>query len=395
MKKQIITKLREINNILADKQEQSNEDEGLLGGSAGDFLFLLIYAFLCAEDQIERNTTLFQKFLERLQNKVIAESSYTSGLLGIGWFLDYLQKLEVLDDSIGNLLKDIDNIALKNLSKNLENNQTDFLYGAVGDLFYLLERGLINEEILQEYIDNLVLLGVQNEESIFWIDTDFVAIDKEEKTVNMGLAHGMPSKIKLYNILTEKNINIGKNKPILEKSINFLFSKQNQTGYFTTFPNVAFLDKRSDYNSRLAWCYGDLSIAKVLLHTSQITEDEELKKKALDIAFATVKRKETDHTSIDDACICHGSSGIALIYHLLFNETNIKEFETATNYWINDTLNRAFHKDGLAGYRSYLRSDTPQWVNETGLLEGVAGIGLVLLTYLNPKTPDWYRCLLL
>ena len=51
--------------------------------------------------------------------------------------------------------------------------------------------------------------------------------------------------------------------------------------------------------------------------------------------------------------------------------------------------------DGLVGYKSY-QGDKKVWVKDHSLLEGLAGIGMVLLGFLEDDTEkmNWDRCFL-
>lgn len=63
-------------------------------------------------------------------------------------------------------------------------------------------------------------------------------------------------------------------------------------------------------------------------------------------------------------------------------------------YWIGRTLSMAKFEDGLAGYKTWQGAERG-FRNEYGLLEGIAGIRLVLLAYLSNEEPTWDECLLL
>ena len=63
-------------------------------------------------------------------------------------------------------------------------------------------------------------------------------------------------------------------------------------------------------------------------------------------------------------------------------------------YWIGRTLSMAKFEDGLAGYKTWQGAERG-FRNEYGLLEGIAGIRLVLLAYLSDEEPTWDECLLL
>ena len=70
------------------------------------------------------------------------------------------------------------------------------------------------------------------------------------------------------------------------------------------------------------------------------------------------------------------------------------ECKDAAAYWINQTLCMARFEDGLAGYKTW-QGDKRGFQNEYGLLEGIAGIGLALLSFLSDEDPTWDECLLL
>jgi hypothetical protein len=107
------------------------------------------------------------------------------------------------------------------------------------------------------------------------------------------------------------------------------------------------------------------------------------------------KRRGLQKNGVVDAGICHGTAGIAHIFNRFYRDTQLDSFKHATDYWIDQTLKMAKFKDGLAGYKSWQGHENG-WKNEYGLLEGIAGIGLVLHSYLHPEIePTWDSCLLL
>jgi len=85
-----------------------------------------------------------------------------------------------------------------------------------------------------------------------------------------------------------------------------------------------------------------------------------------------------------DAALCHGAVGVAQIFFRMHQETTIPELHDAYQYWNQVTLQFSYHKDGLAGYKSYKVEEG--WVNEYSVLEGIAEIGLSLLP---PVDADW------
>jgi lantibiotic modifying enzyme len=211
----------------------------------------------------------------------------------------------------------------------------------------------------------------------------------------LSLSHGLFSKIVLFSKCYKQNICPKLSKELLEDSIQFLLNCKNPIGSVSVFPS-RIIEKSKTNFSRLSWCYGDLGISIALWQAGEALQNKEIKREAIDICLQTTKRFTQEETGIEDLGFCHGTAGIAHIYNRMWRYTGIEEFKTAYDYWIQETLKMAKYKDGLAGYKSYKSEEFGGWKNDYGLLEGIAGIGLVLHSYLHPEEePHWDRCLLL
>ena len=91
-------------------------------------------------------------------------------------------------------------------------------------------------------------------------------------------------------------------------------------------------------DSRFAWCHGDLGIIYTLFEVSLELKDIELYNTCLELSKGLINRKTIEETKVIDSCVCHGSSGNAVIFYLLHNLTNEKSFIDIRNYWIEETL---------------------------------------------------------
>ena len=108
----------------------------------------------------------------------------------------------------------------------------------------------------------------------------------------------------------------------------------------------------------------------------------------------TLNRKDIQAEKVMDAGVCHGSSGISMIYERAFTLTRKKEFMDASEYWINVALHQSTHFDGVCGYKSYT-GVTRGYVNETGFLEGISGIGLVFISKLDTSLGNWKKAFII
>ena len=79
------------------------------------------------------------------------------------------------------------------------------------------------------------------------------------------------------------------------------------------------------------------------------------------------------------------------MYHL----TKLEELNIAASHWYNETLKFDNYKDGLAGFKAWRPDHEGGPKSEYGLLEGVSGIGLSLLSAVAETPLNWDECLLL
>lgn len=95
----------------------------------------------------------------------------------------------------------------------------------------------------------------------------------------------------------------------------------------------------------------------------------DLSMKYLDI---TMEQISNDKTALP--CYCSG------ITRMWWN-TRTPDFKDASDYWFNETLNMSKFENGLAGFKFI--SVGYGFIPNYSLLEGIAGIGLALTTYMR------------
>ena len=73
----------------------------------------------------------------------------------------------------------------------------------------------------------------------------------------------------------------------------------------------------------------------------------------------------------------------------------MEKFEEATGYWLDVTMQMAKYGDGLAGFKAWRREEDGGSVALDCFLDGLAGIGLALVSNLKSENMGWDECLLL
>ncbi len=388
----ISRKLKEITTVLSVKSSAKIvNDFSLMEGLAGKILFncyhQLVNKNMCI-DELTDNVELLVSGLNSIDK--IESTNFYSGISGWLWALkrvEHLNDYEIFDND------DLEYITRKIFTDSCvaaAKGNYDFFLGSIGRYMFLVEAKRPHN--INKFIDILLRTGVSNNNEIFWTCS---MLDKEMSVGQfLGLAHGNASLIMFFNILIkEKIINGDEVKNIVEKLLcNTLKYKSRSSS--NMFPSH-ISEKLINQNTRLAWCHGDLGIAAAIFNAGVTFNNAEWLNEAYDILHHIYsKRTNLEENGIYDANICHGAAGVAHIFNKVYQYSKIPEFKTATELWIEHTLSFAKYDDGLAGFKTY--DNEKGLVNSTGLLTGISGIGLVLLSYLYPETVNtWDRCLLL
>jgi len=368
-----------------------NSQLGLLSGDSGIAIFKLHYSKAFGERN-DLDVVLLRSF--KAINKGDYNPFFCGGISGFLYLFEVLKKENLLiDDPISK--KDFDtlnNYLLKRYYLSISNGNCDFLHGAEGILFYFLNSNssIKKADLIIEYLNYLENSRIYFGRS-FAIYSSISSTNGMKNVFNLGMAHGMASTIRILTKIYESNENsLIKERSIklLKGIVDFYFQVRIQDE-ICSFSNRAF-DESSF--SRLAWCYGDLSIGIALMGASKLFQDELVGNEALNICLKTTSRTSNENTGIKDAGICHGTAGLALMYSNLFDKSRIKEFKDASDFWVNKTIEKATFKDGVGGFKSYTNGG---FQNEYSLLEGASGIGLVLLSTVFEKLYSWDDCLLI
>ena len=372
---------------------------GLLGGKMGLAMGLLIYTIHSHKVKFKhQGIKIIESIFKRIEQSDHYIFSFCNGLASIGWALEYLEKKRHINYNTNILLEDFD-LALSNvLELEMKKGNYDFLHEALGMVLYFIHRIQKNEnlsKVLQKFVVQLNELGErQTTGTIKWISV--IDHEKQKMGYNISLAHGMSSiAIILSKLYAIKGIDQKMIKNLLQGCVNYIIEQEiDRDKYGSFFPNVALESMERLHGSRLGWCYGDLGIAMALWQAGVALQNEIWKNKALEVLlFAAEKRRDLEKNFVKDAGLCHGAAGIGHVFYRAWWNTKIPEFKKAADYWFEQTIKMSIFADGLAGYKTW--GGEKGWVNSYGLLEGIAGIGLALMTYYYEVEPTWDECLLL
>ena len=103
-----------------------------------------------------------------------------------------------------------------------------------------------------------------------------------------------------------------------------------------------------------------------------------------------LQNKITDFNELYSPTLCHGTLGVAHIINKLFDLLGDDKLKATANYWYeqsNIILNSA------TGYKHL--DDDDNFREKHGILHGIEGIGLALLSSIHPNCDRWDSIMLL
>lgn len=210
--------------------------------------------------------------------------------------------------------------------------------------------------------------------------------------INVGMAHGQPGVI---SFLASASRHVKAARPLLSQATEWLCRQELPAGSVSCFP-AEISRGRAPEPSRLAWCYGDPGIAIALWHAARALGRPDLEQEAVRIGLHAAARS-LDTTDVRDACLCHGSTGLALMFARLWHMTGLQQFATASRQWARLTLEYENVPGRSSGYWFEIWDERRclEHVQALGLINGAAGVGLTLLALVSDVAPDWDRVMLL
>lgn len=393
-------KLNHIAEELKDEKHLNSPNLGVLNGISGIALFLFHY-YKYSGDEYYSN--LGKKYIEEIIDRInngYSFPTYCSGIAGAAWTIEYLNEYNFIKFNSDKNFNEIDEYLLENMKSCMIKGQFDFLHCSIGYGYYFLKRYNLthSKKLKKEYlnnihqlIDNLYNLSFANQNGIYWINT-FEGFPKD--SIDTGSAHGMSGIISFLTNVLSHNIKSLKALKMIDLATSFILSAKTDH-LNSAYPKniyVHSIDQHLAEASRMAWCYGDLGIASAFMKASKFIKEKELLQESERIMSRCCSRKHLTETGVVDSGLCHGSLGIALIYKNFYDITSNKTFHQTSDYWLNDGLMKGCFPDGLGGFKKY---ENDEYINEVNLLDGIAGIGLGILSLTTDTKLNWEQSMML
>jgi lantibiotic biosynthesis protein len=332
----------------------------------------------------------------------LSDATLANGFTGVAWTIQHFKGLDLVDLSSIEGLKEIEKSIGQSIDSDLQAGNYDLFYGAIGKGIYFLEASGSANSI--QYLEKIVLglerLAIKDGDGLTWMCNKF---GKEKEILQyheIGLAHGISSIISFLSRVYRLGILKKKTLYLLEGSLKWLIKKRKTVGKYS-YPITIPQDGRREW---LAWCTGDLGVGIAIYHASVTLSSNDLTKEAIRvfknsclIDFAESGIHVDRDIKANDAGLCHGCIGLGYIYKKIFDVTHDVIFKERAEYWTS--CSTILWQQSPNTYHEILRFNgdkgRDKWVKDYGLLEGLSGIGLMLLFLNGSKENDWDKLFLL
>jgi lantibiotic modifying enzyme len=378
-------------------------DPSLAKGQAG---LALLYTWLVRTRRAPQADVLASRYLDQAVEAVSTQAMNASlwgGFTGVAWAADLVDRL--LDPEAEDRSEAVDDALLRLLSRDdLGPTPYDLVVGLTGLGVYALQRcpRPVAIECLRRVVELLHERARHDEHGIYWWTPPAEIVDEESRKqypsgrVDLGVAHGVAGPIALLGGICGAGTEQTTVRPLLEGAARWLLAHAMATEAGPTFP-VWVAPGVQPWQARCAWCYGDPGIAAALLTAARGLGDAGWEEAAVALACRAAERPASE-TGVVNAGFCHGSAGLAHLYNRMYQATGEPKLGRAALYWLERTLD--LYRRARANGDSWVQGSWDPGQRErwtwTGIdvVDGAAGVALVLLAAATSVEPTWDRMFL-
>jgi lantibiotic modifying enzyme len=375
-------------------------DPSLSAGSAG---LSVLFAQLARVGGKEHPRAVATRFLDDAIDVLSAAPlgpSLYAGFTGIAWAAELVGRL--LDGHDEDPNEGIDDALLGLLARaNWDNRSYDLIYGLTGLGVYAMERWPrpVAADSVAAVVDHLTRRARHDEHGTYWWTGPSLLLGPRREQypaggVDLGVAHGIAGVIPFLACARALGLAGTEADALLEGAVGWLLAHTVETEAGPTIPYF-IADGTAPGPARSAWCYGDPGVAAALLVAGHEAQKPAWTQTATRLARRAAERPIA-HTGVVDAGFCHGSAGLAHLFNRMHQMTGDQTLCEAARFWVDQTLDRceASRRASSAGAAGDAPAPQPPW-NRPGVLEGAAGVALVLLAASTPVEPVWDRMFLI
>lgn len=362
---------------------------GIMGGNAGAVLFLFHMAKFSEDELLQEQAV---EMLERLLEQAGEETGHSlfAGLPGMVWLLLYLQREGFVDED-ASLISDelLDQLCDASLMM-MRAGQYDYMHNGLSTAVALLcspDHVHSRKDYFEAVVAALDATAIRyGDDAVCW---EYLYTETPGQGVSLGLSHGSPSVISFLAKLSRLGVATDACQQLLRKAIRFMQLHCDAGRMDCNYPSLIHPGALPPYDpTRLGWCYGDMGIAVSLIHAFNATGDIEYKREADRLISVIRQRDDGFRWMRDDAGFCHGTWGIAHLFLRFYQYAQHPALKEQARYWISHSLQLT--RETETGMEISLKEyDKAIWSSNIDVLNGLSGVGLIMIGLLSDESSSW------
>jgi len=324
--------------------------------------------------------------------------SLHNGVAGIAWVLEQYRRRQGDDPEVSDSLDAFDAVVVDHLeARQPWSADFDLMNGLVGFGVYALERlpRAASAAALERIVMTLADIADRRDGGVAFLTSadllpEHTRADSPAGMYDFGLAHGQAGVLSFLASVRAARVCVDAVDALIEPLATWLIG-QARTGTRSAYPRALLPDGRR-IEGRFAWCRGDLGIGIALLRAARVCGRGDWEDAAVAL-LARAAERTIDDSAIFDACLCHGSLGLFVMFRRAFAMTGDLRLRAAASRWLETTWTFRRH-DTPSGFRFGSKSMPQSLLGGCGFLMGSSGAALALTTLRNVRA-DWQRLLLI
>lgn len=210
--------------------------------------------------------------------------------------------------------------------------------------------------------------------------------------INCGLAHGIPGMLAVLALAYRQGMRVEYQEAGMKRAADWIIAQQLTDEWGINWPTALPLSldelaPAATTPARSGWCYGSPGIAQALWLAGGALDCATYRDLAIETMRA-VFRRPTEARRLDSPTFCHGLASLLQITLRFAWSTRLPFFQEAARTVLAQIL-ALYEPESLLGFRC--KEVWGPLVDAPGVVDGAAGVALVLLAASTPQEPRWDR----